>query len=194
MCNRLFFSVVFLLLPLATFQDTCRRQPEQPPPPPPPPPAAAPVAPASVPAKAPPDEKAPSAEQLQSNLNLKWVDGAVGKLVIELGIKNAGTSPIRLGFTNSGRVCGVVLDSEAAASKGPRGSKVDGAKGYRFPQMTAQVMGEETFAPGQTRTFRYEVHRRELGEELLPSYSVEAWLCGYDKLRQRATTKTSDGK
>lgn len=192
MNNRLCLCLVLLLLPLAAWQDSCRRQPEQPPPPPPP--AAAPVAPAAEPVETPPGEQAAGAEVLQPSLTLKWEGGAEGKLVIELGIKNPGASPIRLGFTNSGRVCGVVLDSETAASKGPRGSKGEGGKGYRFPQMTAQVMGEETFAPGQTRTFRYEVPRRELGESLATSYTVDAWLCGHDKLRQRATAKTSDAK
>ncbi len=193
MRENIVLSALILLLPLAAWQDSCRRQPE-PPPPPPPPPAAAPVAPAPEPADTAAGEKSAGAEQLQSSLNLKWQDGAEGKLVIELGVKNPGTSPIRLGFTNSGRVCGVVFGSEAVASKGARGAKSERGKGYRFPQMTAQVMGEETFMPGPTRTFRYEVHRRELGEELLPSYTVEAWLCGYEKLRQHATAKTSDGK
>ncbi|HSC77891.1 MAG TPA: hypothetical protein VLB32_04950 [Candidatus Acidoferrales bacterium] len=185
--------VMVFLSALILMQYACGQQSE-PPPPPPPPPAAAPATPAVEPAQEAAEEKTPSAEQLQSTLNVKWEGGAEGKLVIELGIKNPGASPIRLGFTNSGRVCGVVLDSETAASQGPRGSKGGTGKGYRFPQMTAQVMGEETFAPGQTRTFRYEVPRRELGASLATSYTVDAWLCGHDKLRQRATAKTSDAK
>jgi hypothetical protein len=186
-------ETVFLVA-LVLLQYACGQQAEPPPPPPPPPPAVAPATPAVEPADKTAEEKAPSGEQLQPTLNLKWEGGADGKLVIELGIKNPGASPIRLGFTNSGRVCGVVLDSETAASQGPRGSKGEGGKGYRFPQMTAQVMGEEAFAPGQTRTFRFEVPRRELGESLATSYTVDAWLCGHDKLRQRATAKTSDAK
>lgn len=193
MRNWIVFSTMLLLLPLAAFQDTCRRQAEPPPPPPPP----APSVPA--PPKPPPVEAGEpifsNTALLRPRLSAKWEEGTAGpKLVIELMVENTGTSPVRLGFSNSGRVCGVVLDSEAAASKGPRGSKVEGAKGYRFPQMTAQVMGEETFAPGQTRTFRYEVRRSELAESLSPPYTVEAWLCGHEKLRQRATTNTRDGR
>jgi len=187
MRNRLSFSVVLLFLPLAALQDTCRRQAE----PPPPPPASAP---ASEPTTAPPGAKTSSVEHLQPRLSVKWEDGAAAKLVIELGIENMGPSPLRLGFSNSGRVCGIVLDSAAAASKGPRGSKGEVSKGYRFPQLTAQVMGEETFPPGQTRTFRHEVRQSELGKGLAPSYTVEAWLCGHEKLRQSATAKTSDRK
>ncbi len=189
MRNRLFFSVVLLLLPLAAWQDTCRRQAEPTPSPPPPPPSA----PASEPTGAPPGVKTSSVEGLQPRLSAKWEEGAA-KLVIELGIENLGTSPVRLGFSNSGRVCGIVLDSTAAANKGPRGSKGEVSKAYRFPQLTAQVMGEETFPPGQTRTFRYEVRQSELGKALAASYTVEAWLCGYEKLRQSATAKTSDRK
>ncbi len=194
MCNRFCFSLVLLLLPLAVWQDSCRRQSEPSPPPPPPPPAAAPVAPASGSAETAAGEKSAGPDQLESSLKLTWRGGAEEKLVVELGVKNPGKSPVRLGFTNSGRVCGVVLDSEASTSVGPRGAKGERGKGYRFPQMTAQVMGEETFAPGQTRTFRYEVPRREMGATLASSYTVDAWLCGHDKLRESATVKTSDAK
>lgn len=191
MRNRLFFSVVLLLLPLAGFQDSCRRQAE-PPPPPPPPSIPAPPEPPPVEAGEPIFS---NTALLRPRLSAKWEEGTAGaKLVLELAIENTGSAPVRLGFSNSGRVCGVVLDSEAATSKGPRGSKGEGAKGYRFPQMTAQVMGEETFAPGQTRTFRYEVRPAELGEPLVSSYTVEAWLCGYEKLRQRATVRISGSK
>ena len=186
MRNRLFFSVVLLLLPLAGFQDSCRRQAE-PPPPPPPPSIPAPPEPPPVEAGEPIFS---NTALLRSRLGAKWEEGTAGaKLVIELAIENTGSAPVRLGFPNSGRVCGVVLKPENSGRERPKESE-----GYRFPEMTAQVMGEEVFPPSQTRTFRYEVRRAELGEPLAASYTVEAWLCGHEKLRQHATVKISGSK
>ncbi|MGH9778916.1 MAG: hypothetical protein ACRD5I_10955, partial [Candidatus Acidiferrales bacterium] len=65
----------------------------------------------------------------------------------------------------------------------------EGREAHQFPQITLQVMGEETFPRGEARLFRHEVRRSELVEALSLSYTVEAWLCGHEVLKQQATTK-----
>jgi len=148
-----------LLLALVLAQDNCGRQN-------PPPPDPAPAPPASG-----------ETAGLRSRLEVRWEEGPpVSKLSIDYMIENTGSAPVTLGFRNSGRVCGVVRDA-------------DGREVHQFPEITAQVMGEETFRPGEARMFRHEVRRAELGESLSVSYTVEAWLCGYEALKQRATAK-----
>lgn len=168
MWNRNFFCALLLLLPLAAIQDTCRRQP-----PPTAPPEAAPTEPAPS-----PDE---SASPLRPHLSVAWEEAPVARLVIEYKVENTGSSPVAIGFRNSGRVCGAVRDA-------------DGRTLHEFPQITLQVLGEETFPPGEARRFRYEVPRRELGEWLRPPLSVEAWLCGQPELRRRATLTIPSGE
>jgi len=168
-----------LLLALALAQNNCGQQSSPPPQPPPPPPP-----PAAEPVPAPPVTKEPATSPrdrtiagLRSRLSVRWEEGPpISQLRVDYAVENTGAEPVTLGFRNSGRVCGVVRDA-------------DGREVLQFPEITAQVMGEETLGPGESRLFRHEVQRTELGELLSLSYTVEAWLCGYGALRQRATTK-----
>ena len=158
-----------LLLALALAQYNCGRQS---------PPAAqpAPAPPATEQPPVPP--KGGEAAILRSRLEVRWEEeGPPGpRLLVDYVVENTGAEAVTLGFRNSGRVCGVVRDA-------------DGREVHQFPEITAQVMGEETFRPGEARMFRHEVRRAELGESLSVSYTVEAWLCGYEALKQQATTK-----
>lgn len=167
-----------LLLALVLAQGNCGRPappPEPPPPPPPPPAEPAPTPPAAEKPATPPEKG--EAAGLRSRLSVRWEEGPpVSQLRVEYMVENTGAEPVTLGFRNSGRVCGVVRDAE-------------GREVHQFPEITAQVMGEETFRPGEARLFRHEVRRAELGESLSLSYTVEAWLCGHRALKQQATTK-----
>ncbi|MGH9788515.1 MAG: BsuPI-related putative proteinase inhibitor [Candidatus Acidiferrales bacterium] len=156
-----------LLLALSLALDNCGRQD--------PPPNPAPAPPAAEEPAVPPESGQTAG--LRSRLEVRWEEGPpVSKLSIDYMVENTGAAPVALGFRNSGRVCGVVRDAE-------------GREVHRFPQITLQVMGEENFPPGEARLFRYEVRRGELGESLSLSYTVEAWLCGYEALKQQATAK-----
>ena len=169
-----------LLLALALAQDNCGQQTPPPGPPPPAPPAEpAPTSPAAERPAAPP-EKGETAG-LRSRLEVRWEEGPpISRLQVDYMVENTGAAPVTLGFRNSGRVCAVVRDAE-------------GREVHQFPQITLQVMGEETFPRGEARLFRHEVRRSELGESLSLSYTVEAWLCGHEALKQQATTKVRAG-
>ncbi|MCI0403872.1 MAG: BsuPI-related putative proteinase inhibitor [Acidobacteria bacterium] len=167
-----------LLLALALALGDCGQQSPPPPQPPAPPPAAEPV-PAPPAAEQPPaPRKSGRGAGLRSRLEVRWNEkGPAGpRLTVEYTVENSGAELVTLGFSNSGRVCGVVRDA-------------DGRKVHTFPEITAHVMGEETFPPGESRLFRHEVRRVELGESLSLSYTVEAWLCGQEALKQQATAK-----
>jgi hypothetical protein len=173
------------LLPLALLvalaQDNCGQAapPPSPPPPPPPPAAPAPAPPAA-------EEPAPPAKggairggKLRSRLFVRWEEGPpITQLRIDYAVENTGDEAVTVGFSNSGRVCGVVRDAE-------------GREVYQFPEITAQVMGDETFRPGEERLFSFKVRQAELAPkgEVSLSYSVEAWLCGQRELKRQATAK-----
>jgi len=165
-----------LLLALALAQDNCGQQTPPPEPPPPPPPAEPAPAPSAAEKPGAPAEKGETAG-LRSRLSVRWEEGPpISQLRVDYVVESTLAAPVTLGFRNSGRVCGVVRDA-------------GGREVHQFPQITAQVMGEETFLPGESRLFRHAVRRGELGESLSLSYTVEAWLCGYAALKQQATTK-----
>jgi hypothetical protein len=170
------FSWPLALLALALVQDNCGRQSPPPEPPPPPPPESAPAPPAPEQPSPPPESG--EAAGLRARLEVRWEEGPpVSRLRIEYSVENQGAAPVTLGFRNSGRVCGVVRNAE-------------GRTVVEFPEITLQVMGEETFAPGESRLYRHEVRRSELGESLSLSYTVDAWLCGYAALKQQAAAST----
>jgi hypothetical protein len=159
-----------VLLALALTQDNCGRQQDAPP---------AEKTPEPPPAEEPAPPSGESGEAaLRARLEVSWEEGPpVSRLRIEYMVENRGAEPVTLSFRNSGRVCGVVRDA-------------DGGVVHEFPQITLQVMGEETFPPGEGRVFRSEVRRTELGEPPSLSYTVDAWLCGYTALKQQGTAKT----
>jgi len=107
----------------------------------------------------------------------KWKGGGFAgkpeKLRIELRVKNAGKETVRLEFSNSGRVCGVIHDT-------------DDKPVYRFPEVTAQVVGSEEFLPGKERLFVIEIPSKELRKLTPGTAAVAVWLCGYGELRHWA--------
>lgn len=105
--------------------------------------------------------------QVPSQLRVVWTGE---KVAVDYRLRNATRETLEFEFRNSGRVCGVI--------RHPQGPEL-----YRFPQITAQVMGRERLSPGERIRFYHEVLRQQLDELLPGTYSVEAWPCGYPKLR-----------
>ena len=111
---------------------------------------------------------AKKAEDLQYGVRVRGdKEVARGKrLIIELTVVNESSRDVTLDFATSGRVCGELYDA-------------DNKRYARFPEVTLQVVGTETFLPKKKRIFQGEVPLEGFTKVVPGRHSVAAWLCGY---------------
>ena len=88
------------------------------------------------------------------------------RLIVELTVENESSREVTLDFATSGRVCGELFDT-------------DNQRYARFPEITLQVVGAETFPPKKKRIFQAEVPLGSVTKIAPGRQSVAAWLCGY---------------
>jgi hypothetical protein len=113
-------------------------------------------------------DAAEKAEDLQYSVKVRG-DKEVGKgkrLIIELTVVNESAREVTLDFATSGRVCGELFDP-------------DNKRYARFPEVTLQVVGAETFPPKKKRILQVEVALEGFTKVVPGRHSVTAWLCGY---------------